>query len=174
MNSLVLPEFYNPNQEFKGTSGLILFGSGLQKALTYFRCGNTPSYPYSLDFVGGARLLDYEELEPIDYPFEIKLPESPFDTLRREAWEEMRLYITPRDIEHTRMYPSLVDPTMRGFCAAVRLAEARIEDIRFGNEGLCENIGSVGETYRHPMMRIPLRKLQMENYITDTQVELVA
>jgi 8-oxo-dGTP diphosphatase len=148
MNSLISPEFYNPNQTFMGCTGLILFGEGSDQALSFFRDGNTTNYPYHVDFSGGGR----------------NEGESPFDTFRRETDEEFGIDIAEARIEHAMQYPSLLNSRVLGWFAVARVESSLASQIVFGNEGLEYQITSLDALYNHPLL-IPRRRIQIENYL---------
>lgn len=114
---MVTPEIDQAGMEFAGAKGLVVFGGAL--VLSYVRDGNTTSYPYYRDLVGGGR----------------EDGETPFETFQRELEEEFALKITRSEISFAMPYASMLDPSIPGYFLVADKPIASINDIRFGEEG---------------------------------------
>jgi 8-oxo-dGTP diphosphatase len=112
----VVPEFFDPNQDFLGTKGLVFVGD---KVLVYRRDAHAPSHAGELDVPGGGR----------------EGGESPMDTFGRETREEFGLKITKASVVWARAYPNTLDPTKIAYYAVAHLPAEMAEQIRFGDEG---------------------------------------
>jgi 8-oxo-dGTP diphosphatase len=157
MNSLVSPDFYNPNQDFMGTNGLVLFGDGYDQALSYFRDGRPNSYPYAVDLAGGG----------------CNEGESPFDTFRRETEEEFGITVNKEQIDYAVSGPSLTRQGVLGWFTVARVHESLVSEIVFSDEGLCEQVTSLSELLDHPLL-IPRRRQQIQSYLTEPETLLAA
>lgn len=99
-----------------GTKGFVFIGKQL---LVYRRDGNTTNNPYKLDLPGGGH----------------EGSETPFETFKRELFEEFGLHVKPADISYVRQYPSASDPSKHGYYLVAHLPENTYQNIQFGDEG---------------------------------------
>ncbi len=102
--------------DFNGANGLIFLG---EKILVYRRDAGAPKDPLRIDLPGGRREGD----------------ESPFDTFKRETYEEFRLALQKDDIQFCCTIPSVVAPDKKSFFFVTKPLKTRMESIVFGNEG---------------------------------------
>ncbi len=141
--------FFDRQQEFVGTSGLVIFGE--DRVLSYLRDGNTDSYPHCVDLAGGGREAD----------------ESPYDTFNRELREEFDLSVSPEQIVYALRGPSLISPARMGWFVVAKLQVTAAEQINFGNEGSGYQITSLQELLASPLL-IPQRKQKIQEYLSIT------
>jgi len=112
-----MDELYKYDSNSIGTKGLVFIGDNL---LVYRRDANTTSYPLHLDLPGGGA----------------EGTETPFDTFKREVFEEFGLKIEPENIVYMRRYPSVLRPGMSACFPVAKLSSEAEADIKFGHEGL--------------------------------------
>lgn len=148
--------------DFAGTTGLIYFGA--KTVLSYVRDGNTPSYPYHVDLIGGGRELNASGVG-----------ETPFETWRRECQEEIGLDTDPTQIIYAKQWESLIDPARIGYFVVVQFQPEAVRDIRFGSEGLHHQLTSERNLLADPRL-IRRRKEQIKTYLSEaaTKPTLIA
>lgn len=78
-----------------GTKGFVFIGDEM---LVYRRDTKAKDHPLFLDLPGGGR----------------EGAETPFETFRREPFEEFHLTVAPRHVTYWRTYPSTRDPGKHG------------------------------------------------------------
>lgn len=110
-------EIYNRDANFHGVMGLVFIG---EKIVVYRRDDKTSRFPLMVDILGGGREGD----------------ESPFETFKREVFEEVSLDIKEDYVAYAKQYKSIVDETKSMFFIVVKSGSLREEDIVFGQEGL--------------------------------------
>lgn len=103
--------------DFNGARGLVFLG---EKMLAYRRDYNTTVSPGRIDYPGGGREGD----------------ESPFETFRREVWEEFGITIREDEMEFSCTIPSVANPQQQSFFMVARTIRYTSDDIVFGDEGL--------------------------------------
>ncbi len=110
-------EIYNRDANFHGVMGLVFVG---EKIIVYRRDNKTTRFPLMVDILGGGREGD----------------ESPFETFKREVFEEVSLDIKEDYVAYAKQYKSIVDETKSMFFIVVKSGSLKEEDIVFGQEGL--------------------------------------
>jgi len=111
-----MDDLFSYDPKTVGTKGLIYVG---EQIVVYRRTSDAPSHPGELDLPGGAP----------------EGQETPFETLRREVYEEFGLEIEKKDVVYARRYPSLLQPDKFGWFATAKLPTEAEEKIVFGDEG---------------------------------------
>lgn len=112
-----MQDFFRPDPLGVGTKGLVFIGND---TLIYRRDNKADKYPLHLDVPGGGKEGD----------------ETPFETFRREVYEEFRLNITESDIVYFRRYPSIFEEGKFGWYAVVKLPAKVKSQIVMGEEGI--------------------------------------
>jgi len=110
---MIHKDTYSKDIDFPGSKGLVYIGD---KILIYRRDTNTEKSPLMIDIPGGGR----------------EGNESPFDTFKRELFEEFSLHIYPDNI----VYAINTDPGNRSFFFVAKLPASEEKNIIFGNEGV--------------------------------------
>ena len=110
-------EFFQPAPQCTGVKGLVLLG---EKTISVRRDNNAPDAKGLLDLLGGRA-------EPTDA--------SPFETFRREVFEEAGVHISENDIIYTKSYPGIKQPDTHTYFAVARLADNAGASMQLGNEG---------------------------------------
>lgn len=111
-----MKEIFQTDENFAGTKGLVFVGDQI---LVYRRDQNTPRYPGYLDVPGGGKEPD----------------ETPFDTFRREVFEEFGLTVHPENVVYSRKYQSHLKDNEFGWYVVANLPAEEKGNIVFGNEG---------------------------------------
>ncbi len=102
--------------DFNGSKGLVYIGN---KILAYRRDNKAPRDPLCIDLPGGGR----------------EGNESPFDTFKREVFEEFGLLINESDIKSSYAMPSFIQPEKNSFFFITKNLNVSESEIRFGDEG---------------------------------------
>ena len=102
---------------FHGSKGLVYVGDDI---LVFRRDNKTTHFPLMIDLPGGGR----------------EVGESPFDTFKRETFEEFGLIIEKEDVIYSKRYMSIMNKDMYAFFIVVKNENLKKEDIIFGDEGL--------------------------------------
>ncbi|MFA7285497.1 MAG: NUDIX domain-containing protein [Candidatus Paceibacterota bacterium] len=110
-------DILNKDIEFHGVMGLVFIGEDI---IVYRRDNKTKRFPLAVDILGGGR----------------EGNESPFETFKREVFEEVALNILEDYVVYAKRYQSIVDAKKSMFFIVVKSDKLRKEDIVFGNEGL--------------------------------------
>lgn len=105
-----------PDPLAAGSKGLVYIGD---LVIVYRRSDDAPTNPGQLDLPGGG-----PEGE-----------ETPFQTFRREVYEEFGLDIRPRDITYNKRYVSRLKPGTFGWFSVAKLPAGEKDKIVFGDEG---------------------------------------
>jgi 8-oxo-dGTP diphosphatase len=103
--------------QFVGSKGIVFIGD---KMVVNQRDDKAKLFPLMMDLPGGMR----EE------------GESPFETFKREVFEEIGIHIEKADIVYAHQYESISKPNDFGYFFATRHLPLTEKDIVFGNEGL--------------------------------------
>ncbi len=114
---MIEKDTFNVVDDYHGAKALIYIDG---KIIVIRRDNNTIHYPLLVDIPGGRR----EE------------GESPFDTLKREVFEELGITLVPEDIIFSKRYPSVINPEVEAYMMATRPLHITEDTIQFGNEGL--------------------------------------
>lgn len=110
-------DIFNKNIKFHGVMGLVFV---IDDIIVYRRDNKTTRFPLNVDILGGGR----------------EGNESPFETFKREVFEEVALNILEDYVVYAKKYNSIIDETKSMFFIVVKSDRLRKEDIIFGNEGL--------------------------------------
>ncbi len=118
---MILEDIHRRDRPFGGAKGLIYIGGTL---LATIRDNHTNSFPGYLDLIGGGREYKREAI-----------PETPFETFSREAWEEVNLDIRPRHITYAHWYASQTDARFTGVMLVAHLPASAGRHMQLGDEG---------------------------------------
>ncbi len=110
-------EIFDSNTEFEGVKGLVYIGD---KIIVCRRDNKTPNFPLMMDLPGGGR----------------EIGESPFETFKREIFEELGLELKKEDVVFSKKYKSVLDGVQDVFFIVVKHTGMAESEIKFGNEGL--------------------------------------
>lgn len=108
--------FFKIDELSLGTKGLVFVG---EKIIIYRRDDKTNLFPLHLDVPGGGKDSD----------------ETPYQTFKREVFEEFGLKLKIKDIVYYRRYPSVIEKGKFGWYAVAKLDESQSKKIVFGDEG---------------------------------------
>lgn len=125
-----MEDFFKYDPLTNGTKGLVFIGD---KIVTYRRDKDAPRHPDEIDIPGGGP-------EP---------GETPFETLRRESYEEFGLDIKKAHIVYYRKYPSTMTAGKYDYFAVCKLPENAAQKIRFGNEGVSYSLMEIRQFIKH-------------------------
>jgi 8-oxo-dGTP diphosphatase len=99
-----------------GSKGPVYVG---EQVIVYRRSKDAPTNPGELDLPGGGP----------------EAQETPFETFKREVYEEFGLEITREHIAYARRYPSVFTPGKFGWFVVAKLPAEAKDSIVFGDEG---------------------------------------
>ncbi len=111
-----MQEFFNDHSNFIGAKGLVFLGDDI---LVYKRDNKTNIYPQCIDLPGGGQ----------------NGKETPFETFKRELYEEFGLTLKPSYVVEVIKHPSSINPNNYAYFPIAKLPKSMISSIRFGNEG---------------------------------------
>ena len=136
---------------------------------------------YTMSFTGtklalflGPRLLVILRDETVDIPFPghwdfpgggRENDETPQECTLRETYEEVGLALAPEELTYARCYPR---PDGDSWFFAAHLSEARVADIRFGDEGQGWELMTSAAYIAHPL-GIPRFKDRLQNYLQNSR-----
>lgn len=92
--------------------------------------------------------------------------ETPFECLKREAFEELNIMISEEDIVWSRFYDGTANPDKVSFFAVSRIDEDQLDNIRLGDEGQCYRLMSIEEFLNNPAV-IPSLSNRLMDYMMD-------
>lgn len=141
-----LQEAFQHKLEFVGAKGLIFFGK--DQIVIYQRDNKTDFCPYYWDLPGGGR----------------RGGETPFQTFKREAFEEFGITLAAGDITYVKRYPSVKDPRKYGYFLVAKLPTEQVKEVIFGSEGQRYEIKDVREFLKRYKI-IPQHKQRIEDYL---------
>ena len=104
-------------RNFHGVKGVVFLHD---KMLVYQRDTKTFNFPLCIDLPGGGK----------------ENHESPFETFKREVFEEFGITVNQSDIVYAKKYKSAFDQTKESYFIVTKPLNIKESDIIFGDEGL--------------------------------------
>jgi 8-oxo-dGTP diphosphatase len=137
---------FNVINDFGGAKAMLFIGSNI---VAIRRDNNTNVFPLMMDIPGGGR----------------EGEESPFDTLKREVFEELGIHLTKEDIIFSKRWPSMDNPSVETYFMVSKPLSVTKSDICFGDEGLGYFLMTPTE-YLSLKDAIPAQKDRIKDYLS--------
>ncbi len=94
--------------------------------------------------------------------------ESPFETAKREVFEELTMTLNESDLFYQKEYPAMVEKGEIAYFLAITISQAQIDSIVFGDEGQGWKLQPIQEFLDDDSI-VPFLRGRIQDYLAATK-----